>query len=77
MAIYDSKNLLGFVLKNQFVFEAIKRAKDDPSGDNIEDMQRAIAMLVARERADVRDKFFIYGVIGSPFILAGFKYLFC
>jgi hypothetical protein len=73
MAAYDSAQLLGFVLKNQFVFEAIKRAHDEPTDENIEEMQREIAMLVARERADVRDQFFIWAVIRLALHLGGIQ----
>ena len=47
-----SAKLLNFVLSHQFVFEAIKRAHDEPTDENITDMQEAIQNMVENERSD-------------------------
>jgi hypothetical protein len=71
----ESTKLLGFVLKHQSVFEAIKRAADDPTNDNVEDMQRAIMFLVQRERSDARQSIWVPLALALPIILAALKYL--
>jgi hypothetical protein len=52
--------LLNFVLSHQFAFQAIKRAIDEPTDENITDMQAAIQNMVENERSDARQTLIIW-----------------
>jgi hypothetical protein len=66
--------LLDFVVTHQAVFEAIKRAGDDPSEYNILSAQRSIKMLAESERWVGRGDVLGLLILGSP-LLVGLQYL--